>query len=836
MLDAKATLSLGVIDRFTLLGKVDSFRLEANQKLSSTHRADKGQYFTPRNIAQFMALFFHEQPASLRILDAGAGVGSLSAALVAQACGWETKPTQIHVTAYEMEPLLVDYLHKSMMYCQQVCLAEGVKFEYEVITDDFIDANVSSLNNGDLFAPLQKSFNAAILNPPYRKILGSSSTRQLLRRVGIETSNMYTAFLWITLKLLEPGGEMVAITPRSFCNGPYFLPFRKALLDSMSLQQIHVFEQRDQAFHEDDVLQENIILHARKGSQQGRLIVSSSSDPDDQLIVAREVSYEEVVHPDNSQLFIHIVPDELRQQLGDEVRSLPTSLDDLGISVSTGRVVDFRAIKFLRKRPDEHTAPLLYPHHASNGYVSWPAQSNKKPNAIKVAAETEALLVPRGWYVLVKRFSAKEEKRRVVAVVYDPERFEADQVGIENHLNFYHQGGHGLSPGLAKGLAAFLNSTPVDEYFRQFSGHTQVNAADLRNLKYPTEEQLLAIGETIGEAFPSQSALDDIVLERIGMTNAKTKLQIKKKIDESLEILRALNIPRAQLNQRSALTLLALAEMKPDTEWANASTPLYGITEMMDYFHNHFDVTYAPNTRETVRRQTVHQFVQLGLVIPNPDDPTRPINSPNTRYQIEASFLKVIRSFDTEEWEHNLRTYLVSADKIKRLRERERVMTLIPISMPNGSQVKISPGGQNALIKQIVEGFCPRFVPGGVIIYLGDAGKKFKIRETAYFERLGIILDEHGKMPDVVVHLEEKNWLVLIEAVTSHGPINIKRHNELKGLFKGKAPLVLVTAFPTRKIMMKYLQEIAWETEVWVADAPDHLIHFNGERFLGPYD
>jgi BsuBI/PstI restriction endonuclease C-terminus. len=164
-------------------------------------------------------------------------------------------------------------------------------------------------------------------------------------------------------------------------------------------------------------------------------------------------------------------------------------------------------------------------------------------------------------------------------------------------------------------------------------------------------------------------------------------------------------------------------------------------------------------------------------------------------------------------------------------------MALIPVKLPNGREVRITAGGQNALIKQIIEEFCPRFTPGGLVIYVGDVGDKFRVYEQDYLASLGIIVDEHGKMPDVVVYLENKNWLVLIEAVTSHGPIDIKRHNELRDLFRdSKASLVFVTAFPTRKVMMKYLQEIAWETEVWVAEAPSHLIHFNGERFLGPSD
>jgi adenine-specific DNA-methyltransferase len=284
------------------------------------------------------------------------------------------------------------------------------------------------------------------------------------------------------------------------------------------------------------------------------------------------------------------------------------------------------------------------------------------------------------------------------------------------------------------------------------------------------------------------------------------------------------------------LAFLALLGMTPHKRWSKAEAPLLGITEMMNLFRDQFGKKYAPNTRETVRRFTVHQFVQMGLVVANPDDPSRPVNSPDNRYQAAPALLKLARTYGSPAWMHNLTGFLKNAEALDRLRPREREMVLIPVRLPNGSELKITAGGQNVLVKKIVEDFCPRFTPGGVVIYVGDTGDKQRHIEPGCFERLGVKIDEHGKIPDVVVHLPEKNWLVLIEAVTSHGPIGLKRHNELKNLFKGaRAGLVFVTSFLTRRAMTKYLADIAWETEVWVAEAPSHIIHFNGERFLGPY-
>ena len=317
----------------------------------------------------------------------------------------------------------------------------------------------------------------------------------------------------------------------------------------------------------------------------------------------------------------------------------------------------------------------------------------------------------------------------------------------------------------------------------------------------------------------------------------KRRTAAAKRVDEALDILTALNVPKEQQNERSALTLLALLGMRPRTAWREAEAPMLGITEMMSVFRDQFGKEYAPNTRETVRRFTVHQFVQIGLVMANPDDPRRPINSPDNRYQVAPTLLKLARTYGSTAWKASLAAFLVTADALGRLQPKEREMALLPVKLPTGMKVSLTAGGQNELVKKIIEEFCPRFTPGGIIAYLGDTGQKQRHVEAGYLERLGVEIDEHGKMPDVVVHLEEKDWLVLIEAVTSHGPIGLKRHNELKALFgAARAGLVFVTAFLTRRAMTKYLGDIAWETEVWIAEAPSHIIHFNGERFLGPYE
>lgn len=262
-----------------------------------------------------------------------------------------------------------------------------------------------------------------------------------------------------------------------------------------------------------------------------------------------------------------------------------------------------------------------------------------------------------------------------------------------------------------------------------------------------------------------------------------------------------------------------------------------GITPMMDFFFEYYGKKYAPNTRETVRRQTVHQFLQAALIVANPDKSSRPTNSPKAVYQIEPAALKLLKSFGKPDWKEKLKKYLSSVKTLTKLYAREREMQRLPIKLADGQEIKLSPGGQNVLVKKVVEDFCALFTPGGQIIYVGDTQLKWSFYDKKALAKLGIIIEEHGKMPDVVVNHIKKNWLLLIEAVTSHGPVNPKRRQELKKLFAGSsAGLVFVTAFIDRHAMLKYLHDISWETEVWVAESPTHLIHFNGERFLGPYE
>ena len=310
----------------------------------------------------------------------------------------------------------------------------------------------------------------------------------------------------------------------------------------------------------------------------------------------------------------------------------------------------------------------------------------------------------------------------------------------------------------------------------------------------------------------------------------------RNKIADALQVLGELGMPRAQQNDRSALCLLALLNLSRAESWAAAKNPLVGITPMMQFARSQYGKQYAPNTRETFRRQTMHQLVAAGIALYNPDNPARPVNSPKAVYQIEPDTLKLLRSFGTAAWTKKLAAYQKNRKTLTARYARAREMQKLPVKLTTGETMRLSPGDHSELIKAIVEEFAPRFVPGGVLIYAGDTGEKWGYFDKELLAKLGVEVDGHGKMPDVVLYCPKRGWLLLVESVTSHGPVDGKRHDELARLFAGsKAGLVYVTAFLSRAVMTRYLGEIAWETEVWVADAPSHLIHFNGARFLGPY-
>ena len=313
--------------------------------------------------------------------------------------------------------------------------------------------------------------------------------------------------------------------------------------------------------------------------------------------------------------------------------------------------------------------------------------------------------------------------------------------------------------------------------------------------------------------------------------------------EEAKILLKLFEFDEKRTNDMAARTLLSLLNLREGDTWDQATNNRIGVRGLMDWMRNNLDFPIAENSRETIRREVLHQFVAAAFCEHNDDDPDRPTNSSKNVYRVSPNALSVIRMYSgsnddtSSEFRIALEEYLAYAPSLVELQREERRMAKIPVRMPSNEIAYINPGGQNKLIKSMVEEFCPRFAPGGQVLYIGDADSKTSNYNKELLSSLGINLDMHGKMPDLVVYQKDKNWLFLMEAVTTHGPVNPLRKKDLESLFgESKAGIVYVSCFPNRQVLRSHLMDIAWETEVWLESDPTHMIHFNGSRFMGPYE
>ena len=499
------------------LARVEQRRSATSASLDPEARAAWGQFFTPRASASLLASMAPLPAAEdWRLIDPGAGVGSLTAALVAR---WlvETDLPTMSVLAYEIDPKLIEPLEATLADARALAASIGRRLDTTVCEANFV-----------LSPPAAGAGNILLMNPPYKK-LGASSDERAALACGehpVRVTNLYAAFLVCAVRALAPGDGLVAITPRSFANGPYFRDLRSELLTRGSFRRIHVFEARDRVFADADVLQENIIFSMQLGTSPTNIAITTSRDAiDDLSVVTRRP--DQIVHPCDPQCFIRLPLDEDALSIAEHMTAMPCTLSDLGCKVSTGRVVDFRSKEQLRETPCAGAVPLIYPQNLCAGQVEWPVVT-RKPQALLLTAETANLVLPNEHYVVVKRFSAKEEPRRVVAAIASPEAFgQAEVVAYENHLNVFHIANRGLDPRSAAGLAAYLNSGFVDDYVRQFNGHTQINATDLRELRYPTAAQLRRLGLAAAKlSDPVDPDALDALLDSLVMTPVADRLAI----------------------------------------------------------------------------------------------------------------------------------------------------------------------------------------------------------------------------------------------------------------------------------------------------------------------
>ena len=494
-----------------LTARTEARRVEALKTLAANAQARLGQFFTPERAAELIASLPRLPEGHFRVLDPGAGTGSLAAALVARAM-CEGIKGEIEVVAVEIDEQVSHFLKQTLEEMVEAAKSAGLSVSTRMVVGDYVDLSMGLREHTDV---IDGPFDLVIMNPPYRKLaLSSSHRRALMLGAGVECANLYAAFLAVAALSLAQSGQLVAITPRSFANGPYFGQFRRFLLDRLALDRIHVFESRSTVFADTGVLQENIIFSGTRGGIEEAVVLSASHGHTDR-VSQRTVSYVDVVRPSDDQRFIRILSGDTDAAVAERMAAQPSQLTDLSAQVSTGKVVDFRARSQLLADAQPGSVPLIYPANVRGGIVEWPREIRKaQAFAVMEKADQKKYLMPEGYYVVVKRFSAKEERRRVVAAVWDPTR-RAGPIAFENHLNIFHARGAGLTRDLAVGLSYWLNSSLVDSFFRTFSGHTQVNATDLRSLRFPPREVLEALGKVCEMSLPDQDTVDSLIEDQL---------------------------------------------------------------------------------------------------------------------------------------------------------------------------------------------------------------------------------------------------------------------------------------------------------------------------------
>lgn len=825
-------------------------------KRNGRTRKQLGQFLTPPAVARYMAKQLRPQHEGCRVLDPAIGSGVLACALVERVieAGY---PTELVIEGYEVDASLCTVARQALTLATEKAAASGITIHTHIHQADFILAHAPvtqpSLfpDSNSIGQQANTTYDLIIANPPYFKLNRDDP------RVGAVVgqvkghTNIYTLFMALAARLLTGDGRACFIVPRSFCSGAYFAAFRREFIKQTIPTAVHLFTSRQDNFEADDVLQENVIItFKRRGENEDRpeQIIVTASQSAARLngdLVRRQVPMAHFLSRRNSALFFRLPTTELDEKIIETIDNWPGTLAQYGLAVSTGPVVAFRAKSFLREVDAVETGeavPLLWLQNVGTQRVDWPVTRGKKPQAIATAGEAQPLLlVPAANYVLTRRFSAKEERRRLTAAPFLRDDFAYDRVGLENHLNYIYCKEGELEPNEAIGLSALLNSALVDRYFRISNGNTQVNATELRALPLPPLDVIQKIGENVAVAATMNDDIIFAVLREQGClaadfpTISETRFSMGK-IQEAQDILKTLGLPRPQQNEMAALTLLVLAQLSEETPWAQAQQQSLRIHDMLGEMQTRYGRQYAENTRETIRRQVIHQFIQAGLVLRNPDDPTLPTNSPRTHYALSEPMLNTIRAYGSGDWPEAAQVFLENQRALIETYRQQREQHKVPLILESGVEYHLSPGAHNELQALVIEEFGPRFAPGAKVLYVGDTANKTLHIDESGFQKLSIPIPSHDKLPDVVLYDEQRNWLYLIEAVTSHGPMSPKRQLELREMLgEGKADLIYVTAFPDFNTFKNFLLDIAWETEVWIADRPTHLIHFNGDRFLGPH-
>ncbi|MFH1127596.1 MAG: N-6 DNA methylase [archaeon] len=469
-----------------------------NSLNSKNSKKNKGQFFTSVEIARYMASLVTAKKSKISVLDPGAGIGILSFAVIEQLVENNRNLEELSLILYENDVEVIPYLKKALEIAKDELKNRKIKFVYEIIEKDFISSNSNALNNNlsEYCESKKNSFDIIISNPPYFK-LNKKDVNAKFRDIISGQPNIYFLFMAISAKLLNANGEMIYITPRSFCSGLYYSKFRSWLIDKVSFTHIHLFESRKDLFSSENVLQENIITKFTR-VKQDTITISKTTDGNLSNIQSIQVMKKDVIYKSNGHIFFRIPSDDNELNVIKTLDKLPYNFYKLGIKISTGKVVAFRNKEYLDNNVGENSVPLIWMHNIKNGKIQWPINKKNKPLAIKKNATTKKLLLEAKNYIVLKRFTTKEQKKRFdIALIYQKDFEKYKYFALDNMVNYIHNPGQPLNKNQIKGIAKYLNMPIVELYFRILNGHTQVNANEVYALPFPSLAELELFGSSI---------------------------------------------------------------------------------------------------------------------------------------------------------------------------------------------------------------------------------------------------------------------------------------------------------------------------------------------------
>jgi len=481
----------------------DRLGIHYTETVTTAHKKTNGQFFTPTGIADLMSSMCDFETHDIRILDPGCGTAILTCSLIEHLVEHNSKLNSIDLVTYETDVDLIAFSQHSLQYLKKWLKQRAIHFTHVLHIHDFVLDNADALTDTHKkYSKRIEPFDVIICNPPYFK-LSKDDKRTIAAKLLVSGQpNIYSFFMGVATKLLKENGQLIFITPRSFTSGSYFKSFREFFFNEVQLQQIHLFISRKDTFNRDKVLQETVIIKATKGSQKNPQVTISTSHGLKDIVnpTIKYFAHNDLIDLTSKEKILHFPTNDSEEAIHNIFKSWTATLKKYDINVSTGPVVSFRSWDFIKNTYQNGTvflAPLFWLHNVTKMKLTYPIPRPNKGQYITIEEKSKSILIPNKNYVLLRRFSSKDDKSRLIAAPYFCNYVEANFIGVENKLNYIYRKNGNLERSEVVGLCALLNSQLFDSYFRIFNGNVNVSATELREITLPPLETIKEIGNQI---------------------------------------------------------------------------------------------------------------------------------------------------------------------------------------------------------------------------------------------------------------------------------------------------------------------------------------------------